>query len=67
MLKIWGRTNSINVQKVMWTVGELGLAHERANAGMAHGVVNAAAGIRSDALVVAEHAHDARGDLRLGA
>ena len=37
MLKIWGRTNSINVQKVMWTVAELGLAHERANAGMAHG------------------------------
>jgi glutathione S-transferase len=27
MLKIWGRTNSINVQKVMWTVAELGLAH----------------------------------------
>jgi glutathione S-transferase len=40
MLKIWGRTNSINVQKVMWTVAELGLAHERVNAGMAHGVVN---------------------------
>jgi glutathione S-transferase len=40
MLKIWGRTNSINVQKVMWTVAELGLAHERQDAGMAHGVVN---------------------------
>ena len=40
MLKIWGRTNSINVQKVMWTVAELGLPHERVNAGMAHGVVN---------------------------
>ena len=40
MLKIWGRNNSINVQKVMWTVGELGLPHERVNAGMAHGVVN---------------------------
>ncbi len=39
MLKIWGRPNSINVQKVMWTVGELGLAHERIDAGMAHGVV----------------------------
>lgn len=39
MLKIWGRTNSINVQKVMWTVAELGLAHERVDAGMAHGVV----------------------------
>lgn len=33
MLKIWGRRNSINVQKVMWAVGELGLAHERIDAG----------------------------------
>ncbi len=37
MLRIWGRTNSINVQKVMWTVGELGLAHERLDAGGAFG------------------------------
>jgi len=29
MLKIWGRKNSANVQKAMWGVGELGLAHER--------------------------------------
>jgi glutathione S-transferase len=40
MLKIWGRKNSINVQKVMWAVGELGIAAERIDAGMAHGVVN---------------------------
>jgi glutathione S-transferase len=40
MLKIWGRTNSINVQKVMWTVGELGFKPERVDAGMAHGIVN---------------------------
>lgn len=33
MLKVWGRTNSINVQKVMWAVGEIGLAHERMDAG----------------------------------
>ena len=33
MLKIWGRTSSINVQKVMWTVAELGLAHERFDVG----------------------------------
>jgi glutathione S-transferase len=33
MLRIWGRNNSINVQKVMWTVAELGLAHERIDAG----------------------------------
>jgi glutathione S-transferase len=40
MLKIWGRTNSINVQKVMWAVGELGIPHQRIDAGMAFGVVN---------------------------
>lgn len=37
MLKVWGRTNSINVQKVMWTLGELGQAHERVDAGGAFG------------------------------
>jgi glutathione S-transferase len=29
MLKIWGRRDGSNVIKVMWCVGELGLAHER--------------------------------------
>jgi glutathione S-transferase len=33
MITVWGRQNSINVQKVMWTVGELRLEHERINAG----------------------------------
>jgi glutathione S-transferase len=33
MLKIWGRKNSLNVQKTMWVVGELGLAHERIDTG----------------------------------
>ena len=37
MLTIWGRHNSINVQKVMWTVGELGLDHERKDVGGAFG------------------------------
>lgn len=37
MLKIWGRPNSINVQKVMWLVGELGLDHERIDVGGAFG------------------------------
>jgi glutathione S-transferase len=40
MLKIWGRVNSINVQKVMWTVAELRIPHERVDAGMQYGVVN---------------------------
>ena len=35
MLKIWGRPNSINVQKAMWAVGELGLEHERIDVGNA--------------------------------
>ena len=33
MLKIWGRTNSINVQKVLWCAGELGLEFERIDFG----------------------------------
>jgi len=33
MLKVWGRNNSINVQKVMWTVAELDLAYERVDVG----------------------------------
>jgi glutathione S-transferase len=36
-LRIWGRSNSINVQKVMWAVGELGLEHERLDVGGEHG------------------------------
>jgi glutathione S-transferase len=40
MLKIWGRTNSINVQKVLWCCGELGLDYERIDAGLAFGVNN---------------------------
>ncbi|HMR31724.1 MAG TPA: glutathione S-transferase [Geminicoccaceae bacterium] len=37
MLRIWGRKNSLNVQKVMWAVAELGLEHERIDAGGAFG------------------------------
>ncbi len=33
MLKIWGRKNSINVQKVLWRCGELGLDYERVDTG----------------------------------
>ena len=31
MLKLWGRKTSLNVQKAMWAIGELGL---RTNASM---------------------------------
>ena len=37
MLKIWGRNTSINVQKVMWAIGELGIPHERIDVGGAFG------------------------------
>jgi len=33
MLRIWGRATSINVQKVMWLVAELGIEHERLDRG----------------------------------
>lgn len=33
MLKVWGRKTSANVQKVMWAIGELGLACERIDIG----------------------------------
>ena len=36
-LKIWGRANSVNVQKVLWCLAELDLAYERIDAGMAFG------------------------------
>jgi len=42
MLKIWGRVNSINVQKAMWAIAELGLPHQRTDAGMQFGAVNEA-------------------------
>ncbi len=37
MLKIWGRNTSINVQKVMWAIGELDIPHERIDVGGAFG------------------------------
>ena len=36
-LLIWGRANSVNVQKVLWCCEELGLAFERIDAGMQFG------------------------------
>ena len=40
MLKIWGRTNSVNVKKALWCAEELGVKFERIDAGMQYGVVN---------------------------
>lgn len=40
MLKIWGRTSSSNVQKVLWAASELGLEFERIDAGGHFGIVD---------------------------
>jgi glutathione S-transferase len=40
MLKIWGRTNSINVQKVLWAATEVATPFERIDAGREFGVVD---------------------------
>ena len=36
-LTIWGRANSVNVQKVLWCLAELDLPYERIDAGMQFG------------------------------
>jgi glutathione S-transferase len=40
MLRIWGRANSVNVQKALWCCEELGVPFERVDAGGSFGVVN---------------------------
>ncbi len=40
MLTIWGRENSINVQKVLWCCEEAGVAYRRIDAGGRYGVVD---------------------------
>jgi glutathione S-transferase len=40
VLKVWGRLSSINVQKVVWCLDEVGASFERVDAGGEHGVVN---------------------------
>lgn len=37
MLRIWGRANSVNVQKVLWCCSEIDLPFERIDAGMQFG------------------------------
>lgn len=37
MLTIWGRSNSANVQKVLWAADEMGLAYDREDVGGAFG------------------------------
>ena len=40
MLTVWGRKSSSNVQVVLWCLAELGVAHERRDAGFTYGVVD---------------------------
>jgi glutathione S-transferase len=44
MMKLWGRTSSINVQKILWCMHELGLRegtdYERIDAGLQFGINN---------------------------
>ena len=37
MLTIYGRTNSVNVQKVLWCLAELAVPYTRVDAGLTHG------------------------------
>lgn len=37
MLKVWGRSNSNNVKKVLWCAAEAGIAYERIDVGGAYG------------------------------
>jgi glutathione S-transferase len=43
VLRIYGRKSSFNVQKVMWLVGELGIAHEQIEMGGSFGGLDTAA------------------------
>ena len=38
MITLWGRNNSTNVKKVLWTLEELDLPFNQIMAGMAYGV-----------------------------
>ena len=40
MLVIWGRDNSVNVQKPLWCLEELGVPYERRDAGGTFGIVD---------------------------
>ncbi len=40
MITLWGRTNSINVQKVLWVLDHLQIPYQRIDAGLQFGVNN---------------------------
>lgn len=51
MLKLWGRISSINVQKVVWCLDELGLAYERVDIGGPFGMTPEYRRLNPNALV----------------
>jgi glutathione S-transferase len=38
VIKVWGRRNSVNVQKIMWAIGEMNLEFERYDAAGSFGI-----------------------------
>ena len=42
LLKIWGREDSLSVQKVMWCIRELDIPYEQINLGKGYGRLDAA-------------------------
>jgi len=40
MIRVWGRTNSSNVMKVLWLLDELALSYQRIDAGGSFGLTN---------------------------
>ncbi|MDA0978812.1 MAG: glutathione S-transferase [Proteobacteria bacterium] len=53
MIRVWGRRNSLNVQKVMWTLGELDLDYERHDMGGSFGFTDAYRQINPNSVVPA--------------
>ena len=51
MITVWGRRNSLNVQKVMWTLGELGVDYIRHDTGGSFGVTDAYRAMNPNATV----------------
>ena len=47
-LTIWGRANSVNVQKVLWCLAELDLPYERIDAGMSFGRTREAGDVNAE-------------------
>ncbi len=63
MITVWGRRNSMNVQKVMWTLGELQLDYVRHDMGGSFGTTDEYVAMNPNAVVPT--IHDDANDLTL--